>query len=344
MKIAINSDMSPFSGKWIEYCIKNKIEYQVVNCFSNSIINIISTFDILLWNFVHYDNRAQLAAKQIVKVIEKMGVAVFPDYSTAWHYDDKIAQKYLLESIGAPLVKTYVFFDLKKALYWVNKTEFPKVFKLKTGAGSKNVRLVKTREEARKLCKIAFYRGFRSAEKYFTDIKIRTKKVKSSRQLFGVIKRVPKSIKRIFTNKNLVQREKGYIYFQDFIPGNKYDTRITIIGERAFGFTRNVRAHDFRASGSGSINYDIKKIDLSCVKIAFDVSGKLNSQSLAFDFISRNGSAYFVEISYCYQNKAIYDCEGYWDKHLNWHKGHIWPEDAIIEDMINSVRNKRNDN
>ena len=31
----------------------------------------------------------------------------------------------------------------------------------------------------------------------------------------------------------MMGREKEYIYFQDFIPGNDYDTRVTIIGDRA---------------------------------------------------------------------------------------------------------------
>ena len=44
---------------------------------------------------------------------------------------------------------------------------------------------------------------------------------------------------------------KDYVYFQKFLPNNKYDIRIVVIGDRAFGFIRYNRENDFRASGSG---------------------------------------------------------------------------------------------
>ena len=37
------------------------------------------------------------------------------------------------------------------------------------------------------------------------------------------------------------------MYFQEFLPGNAFDTRITAIGNRAFGFLRENRPRDFRA-------------------------------------------------------------------------------------------------
>jgi glutathione synthase/RimK-type ligase-like ATP-grasp enzyme len=85
---------------------------------------------------------------------------VFPDFRTAWHFDDKVAQKYLFEAIGAPLVPSYVFFDKQEALRWAELTTFPKVFKLRGGAGSQNVSLVKTKQECIKLIHKAFGKGF----------------------------------------------------------------------------------------------------------------------------------------------------------------------------------------
>ena len=48
---------------------------------------------------------------------------------------------------------------------------------------------------------------------------------------------------------------------------------------------RHFKSNDFRASGSGIIEWAPKKIDQRCVKIALDVSQRLGAQSLAFDFI-----------------------------------------------------------
>ena len=92
--------------------------------------------------------------------LEQAGVKVFPDFRTNWHFDDKLGQKYLLEALGIPLVPTHVFYDKKTALEWASKTTFPKVFKLRGGAGSANVKLARTKKEAVKLIRKAFGKGF----------------------------------------------------------------------------------------------------------------------------------------------------------------------------------------
>ena len=45
-----------------------------------------------------------------------------------------------------------------------------------------------------------------------------------------------KGIVRLFIGNeysNMVPREKGYVYFQDFIPNNKFDIRVIVVGEKA---------------------------------------------------------------------------------------------------------------
>ena len=129
--------------------------------------------------------------------------------------------------------------------------------------------------------------------------------------------------------------ERGYVYFQDFIPENSYDTRITIIGNRAFGFRRAVRPNDFRASGSGRIFYEAEAIDEQCILTAFGVAEKLGSQSMAFDFVQTpEGQQLIVEISYAFSAQAVFDCTGYWTRDLQWYEGHVWPEHAIIGDLL----------
>ena len=155
----------------------------------------------------------------------------------------------------------------------------------------------------------------------------------------GKLKRLPSSLLNIYRSNKALGCEKGYIYFQEYIPGNQYDTRITVIGDRAFGFIRYVREKDFRASGSGNIDYDIQKIDRRCLEVAFEVAGKLKTQSVAFDFVQGAEGPLIVEISYSYVSSAIYTCSGYWDSGLQWHEGHFWPQDAILEDMIMRFHN-----
>ena len=65
-------------------------------------------------------------------------------------------------------------------------------------------------------------------------------------------------------------------------------------------------------------------------------------RSLAFDFINgESGEPLLTEISYCYDSESVYNCPGHWDRELNWHEGHMFPEDAIITDLLNDIKSCR---
>ena len=126
------------------------------------------------------------------------------------------------------------------------------------------------------------------------------------------------------------------------MPGNDFDTRVTVIGDRAFGAMRRNRPNDFRASGSGDCLFDSAKVDRRCVEIAFQVTDKLKTQSMAVDFlVDARGAPKICEISYCSVASPVYDCPGYWDRDFHWHAGHFWPQDLILEDVLGAVARQR---
>src|SRR5690554_2455915 len=100
MKIAIHHRKNSFSERWITYCEENKIEYKIVNCYHNDIIKQIQDCDALMWHHSHRNYMDALFAKQLLFAVAKKGMTVFPNYNTNWHFDDKVGQKYLLESLG----------------------------------------------------------------------------------------------------------------------------------------------------------------------------------------------------------------------------------------------------
>lgn len=338
IQLAIHHRENSFSDRWIEYCKLQGIQYKVVDCLDSEIIQQLRSSDALLWHWSQDDPREQLIARHVIRAVEMMGVRVFPSISTCWHFDDKIAQKYLLEAIGAPVVPTYVFYDLTEALKWIDRASFPKVFKLRKGAGSRNVRLVSSAMEARALAKRAFSSGFPAVPHYGQDALKRYRTAKKYGDLLNVVKRIPRTLARIRSNRKMMGDEKGYIYFQDFVPDKDFDTRVTIVGDRAFAYTRNVRPGDFRASGSGDIVHEIDRIDRRFVRIAFDVVRQTGVQSMAFDFVSgKHQEAFILEVSYGYIPKLVHSCPGYWDSNLKWYEGHVWPQDAILSDLLNDV-------
>src|SRR5690554_3906527 len=166
MKIAIHHRPGSFSDRWIAYCEIQNISFKIVNCYESNIIEQLTDCDALLWHHHHGNYKDVLAAKPILFSLESAGINVFPDFRTVWHFDDKVAQKYLLEAINAPLVPSYVFYDKQEALQWANTTSYPKVFKLKGGAGSANVKLVKTYKEAKRLINKAFGKGFAQYDRF----------------------------------------------------------------------------------------------------------------------------------------------------------------------------------
>ncbi len=338
--IAIHNCPGSFSDRWITYCDDNKISYKLVNCYSPDIILQLKDCNGLMWHWILDDYRAQNFARQLIFSIEKMGIKVYPSFNTCWHYDDKVGQKYLLEAINAPLVSSYTFYDEDEALDWIDNTEYPKVFKLRGGASSNNVRLVKSKRIARKIIKKAFNKGFPLVNK-FSNLKQRIWVLKRDKNIKSLIHLIKGIIRLVIPKEglNLLQRQKGYVYFQQYVPNNKFDDRIIIIGEKAVAVRRFTRKNDFRASGSGLKAYEKDLFNKESLKIAYGIAKKLNSQSIAFDFIYDKDIPKIVEISYAFIIGEFYDsCPGYWDENLNWHNDNVNLQRYIIEDFINSLK------
>lgn len=337
MKIAIHHRNESFSERWIQYCKQNKINFKIVNCYDTDIIDQVKGCSALLWHHHHGNYRDAIAATSILFALEQAGINVFPNFKTTWYFDDKVAQKYLLEAIEAPVVPSHVFYDKDKALKWLKETNFPKVFKLKGGAGSTNVKLVRSKKTAKNLIEKSFGRGFSQYNKleYFKD---RVRKVKKGRSgYFEILKGIARMVIPTEFAK-MHGREKGYAYFQDFIPNNGFDIRVIVIGDKAFAAKRMVRKNDFRASGSGNAIYNKADIDIRCVKIAFAVNSKIGSQSIGYDFVfDQENNPLIVEIGYGF-NVEFYDpCPGYWDSNFKWHEGTFNPQVWMLEHVIHKL-------
>lgn len=332
--IVIHKSNGGFHPRWIAYCEAQNIPFRLVNCFDNNLLEQIKDCTALLWHHSQNDPQALIAAKPILFALEQAGIKVFPNFNTNWHFDDKLGQKYLLEAIGAPLVPSYAFYDLKKAIHWAEKTLFPKVFKLRGGAGSSNVKLIRKKAEAVKVIRKAFGRGFPNYNSWGNFKEIWRKRMLKKASIIELLK----GFARLFIKpaySRLLGKERGYVLFQNFIPGNNHDIRVIIIGNKAFAIKRMVRENDFRASGSGNIHYEKIHFKERDIRLAFEIHEKLRSQCTAMDFILDEDVTKLVEISYGFDPKGYERCTGYWDTLLNWHEGSFNPYGWMVELMIN---------
>lgn len=335
MKIAIHHREGSFSEGWLVYCKENNIPYKLVNAYDSDIISQIDDCDAFMWHFSHLDYRDILFAKQLLYSIELSGKKVFPNYKTVWHFDDKVGQKYLFEALNVPLVPSYSFYDKSSALSWIEITEFPKVFKLRGGAGASNVQLVKTISDAKHLINKAFGNGF-STFNSRSFLKDRFHEFcKGNISIISFAKSVIRCIIKPSYLK-FIPKEKGYVYFQDFIPNNTTDTRIVVVGDKIIGERRGVRENDFRASGSHILLPDASKVDIRCVKLAYNICQRAGFQIGVFDFVHKDNNPLVVEVSYGTLPDYT-ECEGYWTPDFQFIPSSINLPQMIIESFLNTA-------
>ena len=335
MKIAIHHREGSFSNRWIEYCKMNGIPYELVNCYRSDIIDQVRDCDALMWHFHQAVPKDVLFAKQLLYSLQMSGKKVFPDFRTAWHFDDKLGQKYLMEAVGAPLVPSYAFFEKEEAMQWVNSATFPKVFKLRRGSGSDHVKLVRNKEIARNFVRMAFGKGFKQYDAG-SNLKERWRKFQLGKSgIYDLFKGVAR-LGYTTEFAKIIGNEKGYVYFQDFIAGNDHDIRVNVVDGKAFAVRRNVRENDFRASGSGFPLFEKHHFTDEVIRVAMEANKKLGMQAVAFDFLKRGNEYLIAEISYGFCDMTR-NCTGYWDDQMNWQEGLFYEEDWMIEALLRDI-------
>jgi len=328
------SIMHRYAMKYVDILKVNNIKYEIVNCHQPDFWDKLKTAELLIF-YVGTDDIHLQQIKSILNVInQQTSLKCFPNYESSWHLDDKVSQYYLLKSHNLPVVDCRIYWDKDLALDFVNKTPYPVIFKLKRGAGSLNVVKVDNHILGLKLVNAMFGKGItagtvpgiKKSVIYNSDIK---------RVVSNTMGRVLAELGLRNKPYHSLMKERGYVLFQEFLPDNAHDTRVTIIGNRAFAFRRFNRPNDFRSSGSGLIDYDSTKIDLSIVQTAFQISQELGFQTMSYDFLlDKNGKHKIIEMCHLFADWAVYKCPGYWDEELIWHEGHFWPQYCELINLL----------
>jgi hypothetical protein len=346
VKVAIHRDVdSPaaYPERWAFYLEAASVEVHWVNLRRPDAIEQVRDCNGVMWHWEYMPHERQVAPSILHAIEAYVGIPVFPDHRTCWHYDDKIAQYYVFQALEIPMPRTWVFWDRDLARHWARDATYPKVFKLRTGSSSSNVHLVRSEDEAVELIDLMFGpgtypRGFREVVAELDLLPEKRSELRTAAARFAQL--------TALEHRPLHERgrywwqpEKNYAYFQDFLPNNTGDTRITVIGTRAFGFRRSNRLGDFRASGSKILDYDPGRIDPACIRLAHRMASVVGAQSMAYDFlVDPGGRPVVTEMSYIYVDWAVERCEGYWDPDLVWVPGHMSPQAAQVEDFVARLR------
>ncbi len=335
-----------FSRKWIEYINStNDFRAKLVSLKEPDAIGQVMNCAGVMWHFRHTPEDKQIAPRILMAIENMLHISVFPDLATRWHFDEKVSQYYLLQAAGIPMVPTWVFWSQENAIDFLETTdEYPLVFKLSCGAGGSNVIKLDSKSDALPFVEKMFGSGIFP----YTENEFQYKSMEGDPNYPDFRNRMQYAGAYLFKKEMpplpwYYCLQKDYLYLQKFLPNNENDIRVTVIGNRAFGFIRRNRKNDFRASGSGMIHYDPRNIPMEAVRVAYQLAEKIGTQSAALDMLfDESGKVVVSEVCYGYSAKAVYDCPGYWDRDLNWHEGHFWPQEAQAEDFLNLIRNREN--
>lgn len=342
MKIAILYDKNDklhstnWSIAWVEYCKENTLDHEIINPYKNGVIKKLMEFDIILWHYSNYSFKDMLMAKNILFTMEEHGKKVFPSFKDAWHFDDKLAETYLLESISAPIPKSYYYYDMQSLELDIKNLSFPIIAKLRNGSGSHNVKMIKSKEELRGYAKKMFTSGLSSAPSLMYKASSNIKSTKSLKTFINRAKRIPEFL-RSLSNAKKFNKERGYVYLQEFIPNDGYDLKIVVVGDKLSFIGRNIREGEFRASGGGDLFYDRNRVTQDVINSAFKTSDDLGFKCMGYDYVIDNitGVGKIIEISYGFSHQAVLDANGFFDRNGIWHNEPLnVPEDVLKNIMV----------
>ncbi|MEC4008536.1 hypothetical protein VSP77_13115 [Myroides odoratimimus] len=246
--------------KYERFLKNNNLNYDYYNAFSSNWLEEAKKYDLIIWHTAS-DPCSQKMAKNKIYVLDKiLNKKCLPSYDEIWGYEDKVNAHYFYKAHSLPEIPTYVSHDKEDVVSFLNETKYPIISKLTTGSASYGVEKINNKNEAMKL-----------VNKVFGD----------------------KGLKTYFP----FERQKNYVYFQQFIDDATYDLRVITVGDKALGYYRFPNEGDFRASGAG--NYAKKEIPVEALDLAFKVKELYGANFLATDLLysEKNKQYYIIESS-----------------------------------------------
>lgn len=202
--------------------------------------------DAFIWRAKHTPKVKRLARRFLYFYDRQIGIPTYPDWNAYWHYDDKIAQSYLMQKYDIASPETFISFDEDDALAWAGNAEYPLIYKYPHGSGSSNVGLLDNKKQAGQYIKKIFRKGVKT---FFKD-----------------------------------ERQKGFVYLQQFIPGNEGDFKIVCYGDHTIMGLFRYNMED-RPMASSSNNYEVRDLPVDLLEFISGVNRKMGYHVMSYDVL-----------------------------------------------------------
>ena len=148
-RLLMSGRRQSFSRRWAERAGSAGFAIREVDVYQRHLPTQFDGCDGFLWWFAHLPETRESAQRIVQAVAHGQKIRTFPNWNTVWHFDDKVAQVYLLDAAGIPQPPPpIVFWNQRKALAFARDATYPLVLKLAGGIGSENVRKVASADEA----------------------------------------------------------------------------------------------------------------------------------------------------------------------------------------------------
>jgi glutathione synthase/RimK-type ligase-like ATP-grasp enzyme len=252
--------------KWTKYCRffkNNSFNYDIYDIHHHSWLRNAERFDVIVGLPSNSVYHLQEIRNKYHILETYLGKKCYPSTNHCFLYEDKCIEAYISQTARLPFANTYISYEKKDAMSITETLKYPFVSKIVPSSGSVGVELVRTHNKAVKIVNEVFSRAGRRTHNFYHS-------------------------------------QKNFIYFQEYIPNDGYDTRIIIAGKRIFGYYRKVPKGDFRASGMNII--EERELPEEAMKIALAVNKIVKSPVLAVDMLhGLDGKYHIIEFSPLYQ-------------------------------------------
>ncbi len=306
---------------WISALDERGIPHEMLDCYSPGVIASLPRYSALIWHYGNFVNADLMEAQNLLDIAAGMGLSVFPDHRTGWTFDDKIAESYALEAARAPQPRYHVFYELDRTLAFLREeARYPLVAKLRRGSGANNVALLRSAREGESYAKKMFSRGVSPAQSLLYKTYSKLQSTHDLATLLSRARRIPDFLRARRFGKGLPP-ERGYCYFQEYIPNDGFDLKVAVAGGKLSYFARKTRRGDFRASGGGEFYYDRALLTPQIISSTFAAAESLGCQCVGFDYVvdNRTGEGKILEMCFGFDFSAIEAAGGYFDRAGTWH-------------------------
>lgn len=300
------------------------LSYSLVNLDADGWADALEGAGLVIWKPPYMGPEFSGYMKEKIYFMETvLGLTVVPGFPTVWHFESKAAQTYLFRHLGVGTPGTVVTFDYDDAVRLAGEQQFPVVAKEPSGAGSSHVSLVSGPRDLR-----------RRLDREFS-LTLRERARGGGGRVVEILRNLRHGWYRDFLKRKVLGDEPfGVAYWQGFIPGNSSDLRITVIGSRyATGFWRRNRPGDFRASGSGIIDYGTP-LPEDAVRACCELSRTMRFDSMAYDILYDGERMVISEMSYGYSDSAVHRVPFHLvlepDGSLRRVEGCVWPQELWV--------------